>query len=80
MSQENNTDYDGVETITIIGEPGDTPTKEELVTLIKPLIPAPLEGKAGKEGKTGERGLDGKDGKNGLDGKNGPQGVAGKDG
>lgn len=44
------------------GEKGDTPTKGELLTLIEPLIPAPLKG---KDGRTPVKGMDYFDGKDG---------------
>lgn len=37
----------GLETITLKGDKGETPTDEELVALIKPLIPEPVKGDKG---------------------------------
>ncbi len=68
----------GAEIITIKGEKGDkpiagidypipkdgkTPTDEHLIELIKPLIPEPIAGKDGRDGKNGigRNGTDGKD-------------------
>jgi hypothetical protein len=34
------------------GDKGDTPTDEELLKIIKPLIPEPIKGKDGEDGKT----------------------------
>lgn len=53
------------------------PKEEELVALIKPLIPEPINGKDGRDGKDGKDGLNGLDGRNGVDGKNGENGKDG---
>lgn len=37
---------------TIKGDKGDSPTEDELLGLIKPLIPKPIAGKDGKDGRT----------------------------
>lgn len=39
-----------------MGEPGHTPTDQELLALIKPLIPAPIPGKKGDKGDDGQDG------------------------
>lgn len=70
------------------GVKGDTPSDEEIVELIKPLIPEPVPGKdgytpvKGVDYFDGKDGKDGKPGKDGLDGESivGPQGPAGRDG
>ena len=41
----------GAEIITIKGPKGDKPSPEELVELIKPLIPEPIQGRPGKNGE-----------------------------
>lgn len=66
------------------GVDGKTPSADELKALIEPLIPAPLAGEKGADGKDGRDGVDGrtptieeikalipevKDGRDGLDGK-----------
>jgi|JI8StandDraft_1071087.scaffolds.fasta_scaffold00207_29 hypothetical protein len=73
----------GIQSITIKakrGIDGKTPTVEELSELIKPLIPAPLQGEKGIDGKDGRDGIDGINGKDGIDGKDGVDGKDGKDG
>lgn len=40
------------------GEDGHTPTKEELLQLIEPLIPEPIKGEDGKDGTDGTDGVD----------------------
>jgi len=67
------------------GESGNTPTRQELLALIKPLIPEPIRGEQGKDGRAGIDGKspvvgvdfkfpkDGKDGKDGDAGKNAPK-------
>jgi len=65
---------------TIKGEKGDNPTAEELIALIKPLIPDPIPGKDGKDGKNGQDGKDGAVGKTGPMGNMGPQGKQGPSG
>lgn len=63
----------GAETVRIEGkpgEPGKTPTKEELIKLIKPLIPPPIKGEPGKtpvKGKDYKDGVDGYTPKKGVD-------------
>lgn len=42
----------GISVVTLKGEKGDSPTEEELVSLIKPLIPEPIPGKKGDKGDT----------------------------
>lgn len=42
---------------------GASPTMEDLVALIEPLIPEPVAGKSGKDGLNGKDGGDGKDSK-----------------
>lgn len=58
---------------TLKGEKGDNPSKDELISLIKPLIPSPLKGEKGDKGESvmGPRGRDGKDGRDGEDGQPG---------
>lgn len=56
------------------GEDGKTPTKTEIKSLIKPLIPAPIKGDRGEKGEKGDPGKDGKDGRDGKDGLNGLSG------
>jgi hypothetical protein len=58
------------------GEDGKTPTKNELVDLIYPLIPDPVSGKKGDKGDKGIDGHDGEDGESII----GPAGKDGKDG
>lgn len=43
--------FDGVSVVTLKGDPGDKPTPEELLALMKPLIPKPIPGKPGKDGE-----------------------------
>lgn len=62
------------------GEPGHTATAEELIALIQPLIPDPLPGKNGIDGRNGQDGLNGIDGDNGKDGVDGQPGKHGIDG
>lgn len=42
-----------VKIIEIKGDKGDTPTKDELLEIIKPLIPEPIPGKDGENGVDG---------------------------
>jgi hypothetical protein len=42
---------EGVEVLTIKGDKGDSPTKEELLSLIEPLIPDPVPGEQGDPGE-----------------------------
>lgn len=51
------------------GEPGDTPTDEHIVELIKPLIPDPIPG---EPGYTPKKNRDYFDGIDGIDGKDAP--------
>ena len=80
---------DGVERVDIKGEKGDSPTDDELIALIEPLIPEPIKGEkgdtgergadstvAGPRGPKGERGLPGLDGRDGIDGKDGSPDTA----
>lgn len=62
------------------GQDGKTPTEEELVALVEPLIPEPVPGENGIDGTPGADGRDGKDGKDGKDGTDGRDGKDGKDG
>lgn len=52
---------------------GNTPTDEELLNLIKPLIPQPNQA---SNGSNGLNGLNGTDGKNGTSGQNGLNGKS----
>lgn len=40
---------EGISVVTLKGDKGDAPTKEELVKILKPFIPAPEKGDAGKD-------------------------------
>lgn len=64
------------------GIDGKTPSKEELESIIVPLIPSPIKGEDGKsiKGDTGEKGLDGINGVDGKDGKDGDKGDKGERG
>lgn len=66
------------------GEKGDSPLKEELLEIIKPLIPEPVKGEKGDSiigpvGPRGEKGdsITGPSGKDGVDGKDGRNGNDG---
>lgn len=61
------------------GKDAVPPSKDELVSLMKPLIPAPVKGDRGNDGTDGAPGRAGKDGV-GKDGKSGKDGTNGKDG
>lgn len=77
----------------IKGEKGDTPSKDELVSIITPLIPEPIKGDTGEKGESikgdkGDKGDDGYtpikgvdyfDGEKGERGEKGEKGDAGKD-
>lgn len=56
------------------GEDGKTPTQTELIDLIAPMIPDPIQGPKGDIGPRGEMGLQGFPGINGLHGKDGKDG------
>lgn len=79
---------EGIKVVTIKGDKGETPTKEELLSLIKPLIPDPIPGNDGitptkKELQALIKPLIPKPipGKDGNDSKvPGPRGLPGKDG
>lgn len=70
----------------IQGPPGNTPTTEELIALIRPLIPAPVKGDQGEsikgdQGPQGIRGPQGEPGRTGKPGESikGDKGDPGKD-
>ena len=65
---------------TTIGKDGKTPTREELIAIIIPLIPEPKNGIDGQNGVNGLDGIDGQNGVNGLDGIDGQNGTNGEDG
>ena len=50
------------------GDPGETPTPEQLISLMLPLIPDPIPGKDGPPGPPGAPGGPGKEGRPGKDG------------
>ena len=67
------------------GIDGKTPSREELESIIVPLIPSPIKGEDGKsikgdKGEKGDKGDAGKDGKDGKDGAKGEKGDKGDKG
>ncbi len=85
MPEVQKVEIEGAEIITIKGDKGDSPTDEDLINLIKPLIPEPIVGPEGKMGQKGDKPIAGVDypiPKDGKDGESivGPQGERGKDG
>jgi hypothetical protein len=73
----------GISMITIKGDKGDvgaSPSDSHLRTLIVPLIPEPIKGEDGKNGRDGHDGKNGVDGRDGVNGNDGVNGMDGNDG